>query len=143
MPEQLPEQRPATVPPGLKVELTRHRIRPGRRAEFDAWMRMLEQRREECLASLDAERMAVECVFYFADENGEWIYWLEIAGDGGGGLHPECPIDRDHVAYARRAKIPGHERAEPRLLLLPEPVLEAIMSWAVPEGPGHDARHES
>ncbi|ASU81796.1 hypothetical protein CDO52_02430 [Nocardiopsis gilva YIM 90087] len=129
----MPEQRPATFPPGLNVELTRHRIRPGRRAEFDAWMRMLEERQEECVATLDVERMAVECVFSFTDENGDWIFWLEISGEGGGGLDADRPIDRDHAAYARRAKIPGHERAEPRLLLLPEPVREAIMSWAVPE----------
>ncbi|MBB6174358.1 hypothetical protein HNR23_004418 [Nocardiopsis mwathae] len=130
----MPDDRTASLPPGLKVELTRHRIRPGRRAEFDAWMRMLEERREECVATLEAERMAVECVFHFEDADGEWIFWLEIYGEGGRGPDTGVPIDRDHVAYSERAKIPGHESAELRLLLLPDPVREAIASWAVPEG---------
>lgn len=34
--------RPSTIPPGLCVELTRHRVRPGQSAKVDEWMRMLK-----------------------------------------------------------------------------------------------------
>lgn len=121
---------PPTVPPGLRVELSRHRVVPGESATVDEWMRMLNDRADECRAVLDPERMAVEAVFRLTDEHGEWLYWFEIVGEGGSGLRTDQPLDRDHVAYAERAKVPGHETATTELLLLPEPVERAVRAWA-------------
>ena len=44
----------AITPAGLEVALTRHRIRDGQSAEADRWMPMLNDRREECIATLAA-----------------------------------------------------------------------------------------
>jgi hypothetical protein len=74
--------------------------------------------------------MAVEAIFRLRDDQGEWLYWLEICGEQGTGLDEARAIDRDHVAFAERAKIPGHEKAQTEVLLLPEPVRQAVMAWA-------------
>jgi hypothetical protein len=98
--------------------------------EVDRWMQMLNDRADECVATLDAERMAVEAIFRLRDEHGEWLYWLEIRGEEGSALDSSRSIDRDHIAFAERAKIPGHETADTEVLLLPEPVRAAVIRWA-------------
>jgi hypothetical protein len=124
------KNRPSTIPPGLRVELTRHRIMPGRSAKVDEWMEMLNDRADECRVTLDAERMAVEVIFRLDDEHGQWLYWFELAGEHGAALTEERAIDRDHIAYAKQVKEPGHVAATPEVLLLPAPVERAIRAWA-------------
>jgi hypothetical protein len=126
-----PVPMPPTVPPGLYVELSRHKVKPGMSEEVDRWMQMLNDRADECIATLDPERMAVEAIFRLRDDQGEWLYWFEMRGVESSGLDESRPIDRDHVAFAQRAKIPGHEKAQTELLLLPEPVREVVMRWAM------------
>jgi len=60
--------RPTSIPPGVRVELSRARIKPGMGGEVDRWMRMLNDRLDECVATLDRERMAVELIFRDRDE---------------------------------------------------------------------------
>ena len=126
-----PVPMPPTVPPGLYVELSRHQVKPGMSGEADRWMQMLNERVAECIATLDAERMAVEAVFRLKDEHGDWLYWLEICGIDGKGLDETHDIDRDHIAFSDRAKIPGHEKAQTEVLFLPDAVRDVILRWAV------------
>jgi hypothetical protein len=129
-PTDKPVPMPPTVPDGLYVELSRHRVKPGMSEEVDRWMQMLNDRADECIATLDPERMAVEAIFRLTDDQGEWLYWLEICGPDGSGLDEERDIDREHVAFAQRAKIPGHQKAATEVLLMPAPVREVVMKWA-------------
>src|SRR3954447_7735352 len=99
---------PRSIPTGLEVSLTRHRVMPGHEAEVDEWMAMLNQREAECVATLDGERMAVEAVFRFTDDEGDWLYWFELHAAGAGQMTGDHAIDRDHRAYSRRCKVPGH-----------------------------------
>ena len=46
-------------------------------------------------------------------------------------------IDRDHAAFAERCKLPNRPEAEAQLLLLPEPVRDAVLRWT---GGGSEAR---
>jgi uncharacterized protein DUF6176 len=62
--------RPPSIPPGLVVRLSRAKVLPGASAEADRWMAMLNDRLEECVATLDRERMAIEIVFRLT-EDGE------------------------------------------------------------------------
>lgn len=78
-------ERPASIPPGLIVELSRAKVKPGAHAE----------------------------------------------GEGGAGLDLDLPIDRDHVEQAMRTKEPGWVEAEPQVLMLPDPVREAVLAWAL------------
>src|SRR4051794_24293639 len=130
---------PRSIPEGLIVELSRAKVLPGAGAEADRWMRMLDERVDECVATLDRERMAVEIVFRLREDGEDYLFWVAIRGDQGADLESsEHPIDRDHQAQARRTKEPGWVEAEPQVLMLPEPVREAVLGWAL--RPGDDPR---
>jgi hypothetical protein len=124
-------ERPATIPDGLRVELSRARVKPGQSAEADRWMRMLNDRVDECVATLDRERMALEIVFRLHEEGEEFLYWVSIFGPDGAGLDESLPIDRDHADIGRRVKEPGWVEATPQLLLMPDPVRRAVLDWAM------------
>jgi uncharacterized protein DUF6176 len=120
-----------SIPDGLVLELSRGTVLPGASAEADRWMAMLDDRLDECVATLDRERMAVEIVFRLREDGGDHLYWVSIKGAGGSGLDLSNPIDRDHDAQARRTKEPGWVEAEPQVLLLPDPVRRAVLAWAL------------
>jgi len=120
-----------SIPDGLVLELSRGTVLPGASAEADRWMAMLDDRLDECVATLDRERMAVEIVFRLRDDDRDHLYWVAIKGAGGTGLDLSNPIDRDHDAQARRTKEPGWVEAEPQVLLLPDPVRRAVLAWAL------------
>lgn len=96
-------------------------------------MQLLRDRHEECVATLDRERMALEVVFRVQEDDGvEYLWWFSLRGMTGAGL--ECspfPIDSDHDAQARRTKEPCWVEAEPQVMFLPEPVRRAVEQWAV------------
>lgn len=120
-----------SIPDGLVLELSRGTVLPGASAEADRWMAMLDDRLDECVATLDRERMAVEIVFRLREDGRDHLYWVAIKGAGGSGLDLSNPIDRDHEAQARRTKEPGWVEAEPQVLLLPDPVRRAVLAWAL------------
>ncbi|WP_299950954.1 DUF6176 family protein [uncultured Modestobacter sp.] len=65
---------PPSVPPGMRLELSRARLLPGAQQETDRWMDMLHERYDECLDTLSAERMAFEATFRHTDTDGtEWL----------------------------------------------------------------------
>ena len=123
--------RPTSIPDGLHLELSRAKVLPGRSDEADRWMQMLDDRHEECVATLDRERMAVEMVFRLREDGEDYLYWVAVRGDGESLETSEHQVDRDHEAQARRTKEPGWVEAEPQVLLLPEPVREAVLAWAL------------
>ena len=123
--------RPASIPEGLHVELSRCKVLPGASAEADKWMKMLDDRRDECVATLDRERMAIEIIFRLKEDGQDYLFWVSVYGEHGAGLDLSNPIDRDHDAQARRSKEPGWVEAEPQVLLLPDPVREAVLAWAL------------
>jgi hypothetical protein len=123
--------RPATIPEGLIIELSRCKVLSGASAEADRWMRMLNDRQDECVATLDRERMAIEIIFRLTEDGEDYLFWMTVRGEQGAGLDLSVPIDRDHDAQARRTKEPGWVEAEPQVLLLPDPVREAVLAWAL------------
>jgi hypothetical protein len=117
----------------LHVELSRHRVRPGQSAEVDRWMQSLRDRREECLATLSRDGLAIEVIFRTREQDADVLYWFEI-GSRPGDLSMVAdelltPIDRDALEYGRRAKEPGHTSLEVELVLMPEPVARAVRAW--------------
>lgn len=126
------QERPLSIPPGLVVRLSRAKVLPGASAEADRWMAMLNDRLDECVASLDGERMAIEIVFRLRENGEDYLFWVSVHGAGGISFDPDSAIDRDHLEQAKRTKGPGWTEAEPQLLLLPGPVRDAVLSWALP-----------
>ncbi len=128
---------PSSVPAGLRVDLFRARVRAGESGTTDRWMAMLNDRLDECVDTLDRERMALELVFRHRDADGDWLYWVCVRGpEGADDLDHDIPVDRDHAAYLRRCTDPRWERADPQLLLAPAGVRAALLSFAgVPDRP--------
>ena len=54
---------PSSVPPGMRIELARARLKPGKGDRAAAWMQMLNDRYDECVATLPGEQMAFETTF--------------------------------------------------------------------------------
>ncbi|MCW2644984.1 MAG: hypothetical protein QOG22_2411 [Pseudonocardiales bacterium] len=123
--------RPASIPEGLVIELSRGRVLPGAGAEADRWMKMLDDRVDECVATLDRERMAIEIVFRLKEDGEDYLYWVSVHGPNNGELDLTQAIDRDHLAQAKRTKEPGWVEAEPQVLMLPDPVRKAVLDWAL------------
>ena len=92
---------------------------------------MLNERVDECVATLDRERMAIEIIFRLKENGEDYLFWIEVLGADGAGLDLDNPIDRDHLEQAKRTKEPGWTEAEPQLLLLPDPVRKSVLSWAL------------
>lgn len=122
---------PPTVPPGMRLELSRSKILPGEEATAREWMRTLTERHGECEATLSAERAAFEATFLHVEADGStWIYHLTLAGEDGCGLDPDArDIDRTHIDYAMRAKMPGWEELEPMLMLTPDHIRASMKRW--------------
>jgi uncharacterized protein DUF6176 len=123
--------RSSSIPDGLVVKLSRAKVLPGASSEADRWMTMLNERVDECVATLDRERMAVEIIFRLKENGEDYLFWVEVLGADGAGLDLDNPIDQDHFEQAKRTKEPGWTEAEPQLLLLPDPVRKAVLSWAL------------
>jgi hypothetical protein len=100
--------------------------------EAERWMRMLNDRRDEAEQTLERERVAIEIVFRERDDDGDWLVWVMIQGEGGASIEDSpFEVDRDHAAFAERVKHPNRPEAEPQLLLLAEPVHDAVLRWAI------------
>lgn len=131
------EETSGWIPEGWRVELSRARVKTGMSSEVDQWMRMLKERQQECVATLERDRMAVEMIFRERQDDEEFLYWVSVQGAtataNADALEESqlTPIDRDHIAFSRRCKEPGWDEMELQMLLVPEPVLEAIKGWIV------------
>ncbi len=122
---------PRSIPEGLVVELSRGKVLPGASAEAERWMRMLDERVEECDATVDRERMAIEIVFRLQEDGQQYLYSVSVHGPNDAQLDLTNALDRDHLAQAKRTKEPGWVEAEPQVLLLPDPIREAVIDWAL------------
>lgn len=67
------------------------------------------------------------------DDDCDWLVWVMVQGEGGASIERSpFEIDRDHAAFAQRVKPPNRAEAEPKLLLLAEPVRDAVLRWSIP-----------
>ena len=130
MDEPVQIQMPASVPDGLRLELSRARVLPGKGAELGEWMQMLHDRYAECQQALPAERAAFEATFSHTEEDGTiWMYHLSLVGEGSSGLDTSLPVGAAHEAWARQVKERGWEELTPMFLLAPPHILEALTSF--------------
>lgn len=131
---------PSSVPPGLRLELSRARIIDGKEDEFDEWMQVLNDRYDEMQEGLPAERQVFEATFRSTEADGStWIYHLSLMGVDGGGNDESIPIDALHVQYSRRVKEPGWEELEPKLMLTPDHLRAAMIQWGTTGATGQES----
>jgi len=121
---------PPSVAPGLRLELSRARLKPGQEAAFDDWMQMLHDRYDECLDTLSRERTAFEATFKHTEADGSvWMYHVSLMGVSGGGLDLSNPVDAAHEAFAREVKEPGWEELTPMFMIAPRHILEELETF--------------
>ncbi len=93
----------------LRVELSRYRVKPGKSERVDEWMRMLNDRLDECLASFDRERMHVEAIFREKVEDEEFLYWFSVQGEGGEEVNTsDHDLDIEHLKFWRECIDPTY-----------------------------------
>lgn len=122
---------PTSVPDGMRLELSRSKIVPGQEDEAASWMNMLNERYDECVETLGAERAAFEATFFNREADGSlWIYHLALVGAVGRGLDPDSSdVDRDHADYGMRVKMRGWEELRPMFMLTPDHIRESLQAW--------------
>lgn len=121
---------PGSVPDGMRLELSRARVLPGREDQLGEWMQMLHERYAECQATLPAERAAFEATFSHTEADGStWMYHLSLVGEDGAGLDTSNPVDAAHEAWARQVKERGWEELTPMFLLAPPHILAALTTF--------------
>ena len=119
----------------MKVELTRFRVVEGKSERVDEWLRMLNERMSETVATLQRERMYVEVIFREKVDDEEYLSWLAIQGEGGKSVHSSShEVDRLHLEFWRECIDTnyGAYEAQPQVVMVPDAVA-AAMKWSNPE----------
>ena len=114
----------------MKVELTRFRVRPGKSERVDEWMRTLNERRAECLATFEREQMYVEAIFREKTAEADFLYWFSIQGVQGEGVETSPhAIDRVHRDFWAECVDSDHGPDfdfDPQLVLMREGIASDI-----------------
>jgi hypothetical protein len=122
---------PSSVPPGMRLELSRAPIQPGREHELQEWMDTLNARYPEHQAALSDERQLFEATFRSTEADGStWIYHLSLMGVETAGLDTERDLGAVHAAYSARVKQPGWEELVPMFMLTPDHIRAQMVQWA-------------
>ena len=122
----------------MNVELTRYRILPGKSSRVDEWLRMLNDRMPETLATLEREEMYFEVIFRERVGDEEFLAWFSVQGEGGEHIETSPhEIDRLHLGFARECLDLqyGAVDALPQVVMVPDRVASAL-GWGDPAGWG-------
>src|SRR5712691_6486726 len=122
----------------MKVELTRFRIKPDKIGRVDEWLRLLNTCVDECVATLEREKMYVEVVFRERYKNEDFLYWFTIQHESGEPLETSPhEIDKIHRSFGRECIDLTYGAVDPlpQVIMIPEGVA-AAMDWTKP----HEAR---
>ncbi|KMY63015.1 hypothetical protein AA906_00940 [Geobacillus stearothermophilus] len=84
----------------MKVELSKFRVKEGKSKRVDEWMELLNTHMNEVLLTLKDEKMHVEAIFRERNEEGEFLYWFSVQGEGGISVEEsEHEIDKKPLAF--------------------------------------------
>jgi hypothetical protein len=118
----------------MRVELTRVRVKPGKSARVDEWLKMLNDNMSEVLQTLDREQMKLEVIFREIINGDECLYWFSVQGDAGEEVTTSTfEVDRKHIAFDEECVDHnyGARDAQPQVIMLPRNIAEA-MEWENP-----------
>lgn len=115
------------------VVLDRFTVKLGKEARALEWMRVLNERIEECRATLDDEKMYFEAVFSDEWDGRLYLYWIEFKSPGGESVREsERDVDQIHLAFWDECIEVGSRRViATELVLIPRFFAEAIAAQAL------------
>ncbi len=118
----------------MRVELSRYKVKPGKSDRVDAWLRILNERMPETLATLDREAMKFEVIFREIIDDADFLTWVSVQGEDGAAVETSPhEIDRIHLDFWRECidDTYGRHDAQPQVVMIPAAVA-AAMAWADP-----------
>ena len=84
----------------MNVELTRFKVKEGKTAKVDEWLKFLNENMEEVLVTLEGEKMYVETIFREWLNGEEYLYWYSVQGENGQDVEESQHwIDKRHLEY--------------------------------------------
>ena len=87
----------------IKTEFTTFPIIEGMEETAEEWMKILTQRRSECVATLEREKMHFESIFKSYRDGSLYLSWFSVqSSDGEDVKSSEHEIDKIHLEYWRK-----------------------------------------
>jgi hypothetical protein len=118
----------------MKVELTRLRIKRGKSDRVDEWLKMINQRMNEAVTTLDREGMKFEIIFREVIGEHDYLNWFSVQDEAGEPIETSpFDLDREHREFGEECidhDYGGHE-SQPQVILVP-PDVAKTMKWPDP-----------
>ena len=118
----------------MRVELTRVRVKEGKSARVDDWLKMLNDNMDEVIQTLDREQMKVEVIFREMIDGEEYLYWFSVQGEAGEDVNTSLfEVDRKHLAFHQECidhQYGAHD-AQPQVVMVP-PNIARSLGWDNP-----------
>lgn len=84
----------------MKIELSRFKIKKGKEDLANEWMKILNDRIEESIETMNREKMYVEAIFEEIINGEKYLSWFSIQGeDGKTCTTSEHELDKIHIKY--------------------------------------------
>jgi Family of unknown function (DUF6176) len=118
----------------MYVELSRFRVKPGKSARVDEWMKILNANMGEIQQALDREQMKLEVIFREMIGGEEYLYWFSVQSESGEALQTSpFAVDQKHMAFHAECidYDYGMRHAQPQVVIVPDQVAQA-MGWTNP-----------
>lgn len=113
----------------MRIELTRFRIKKGKSHRVDEWLAVLNERMPEVLLTLEDEKMFVETIFREKTEEGDFLYWYVVQGEGGSHIsQSKHEIDKVHREFTIECIDLDYppQRIKPAVVMFNRAVQEAL-----------------
>ncbi|MBF0787702.1 MULTISPECIES: DUF6176 family protein [unclassified Streptococcus] len=111
------------------VELTRFKVKAGKSAVVDEWMKFLNSHMEETLLTLENEKMYVETIFRETLDGQEYLYWYSVQGVGGRAVEDsDFEIDKKHLEYWAECidDEAGFKDLDTQVVMIQKPLIETM-----------------
>ncbi len=84
----------------IKTEFVTFAVKIGMEAEAETWMNLLVQRQQDCLETLDRERMHYESIFRVVRNGRLYLSWFSVqSADGRDVQDSPYQIDKLHLEF--------------------------------------------
>lgn len=84
----------------MKVELSRFKIKKGKGAVAEEWMKFLNNGIAEAVETMNREQMFVEAIFEESINGEKYLTWFSVQGEGGEMcMTSDFELDKIHMKY--------------------------------------------